>query len=101
MFGSFRNSEDLSKVTVEEAMNVRAAQFLLSVLREFACNPSGNSIVSGRCDARYGSIIARSVVPVLSDFDARYSARRKRYAYYVCSGSGGGGLLPISWSCHL
>ena len=51
MFGSFRNSEDLSKVTVEEAMNVRAAQFLLSVLREFVCDPSGDGIVSGGCDA--------------------------------------------------
>ena len=49
MFGSFRNSEDLSKVTVEEAMS--AAQFLLSVLCEFACNPSGDGIVSGGCDA--------------------------------------------------
>ena len=63
MFGSFRNSEDLSKVMVEEAMNVRAAQFLLSAIREFACDPSGNGIVSGECDARYGSIVARSVVP--------------------------------------
>ena len=34
-----------------------------------------------------------------SDF-ARYLARWKRYAYYVCSGSGGGGSLPFAWSRH-
>ena len=44
--------------------------------------------------------MARSVVPVPSDFDARYSARWKRYAYYVCSDSGAGGSLPFAWSRH-
>ena len=101
MCASFRNSEDLSKVTVEEAMNLRAAQFLLSVLCELTCNPGGNGIVSGGCDARYRSIVAQSVVPVPSDFDARYSAHWKHYAYYVCSGSGGGGFLTFAWSFHL
>ena len=81
-------------------MNVRAVQFLLNIIREFPCNPSGNGIVSGGCDAQYGSIVAQSVVPVPSDFDARYSARWKRYAYYVCYGSVGGGLLPLAWSRH-
>ena len=100
MCGSFGNLEDLSKVMVEEAMNVRAAQFLLSVHREFTCDPGGNGSVSGGCDAQYGSIFARSVVPVPSDFDDRYLARWKRYAYYVCSGSGGGGSLTNAWSCH-
>jgi tRNA U38,U39,U40 pseudouridine synthase TruA len=36
---------------------------------------------------------------VPSDF-ARYLARWKRYAYYVCSDSGGGWLLPFAWSRH-
>jgi tRNA U38,U39,U40 pseudouridine synthase TruA len=36
-------------------------------------------------------------VPVSADFDARYSARWKRYAYYVVAGGGGGAALPFAW----
>lgn len=52
-----------------------AARSLLSVLKDFACN--GGS----------GSITARSVAPVPSDFDPRFSSLWKRYIYFVSFGS--------------
>jgi tRNA U38,U39,U40 pseudouridine synthase TruA len=59
-----------------------AARFLHSALREFACDAGVGDDVG---ISRYGSIVVRSVVPVPSDFDARYSSRWKRYVYYVRS----------------
>ena len=75
------------------------------MLGEFACDAGGRDVPGG-CDSRRGSIVARSVVPVAPAFDARYSARWKRYAYYVASGSrgrgggGGGAALPFAWGRH-
>ena len=91
----------------ESKTMIRAAQFLHSVLREFACdattanndasgNKNTNNSIPGGFDSRYGSITARSVIPVPLDFNPRYSAKWKRYVYYVCSGSGGS--LPFAWS---
>ncbi|KAL7535493.1 hypothetical protein ACHAWF_005185 [Thalassiosira exigua] len=68
-----------------------AARFLHSVLKEFACNTGD----APQPHTRYGSITARSVAPVPSDFDARYSARWKRYAYYVCACEGD--RTPFAW----
>lgn len=62
---------------------IKAAMFLHSVLKEFACNTG----FLGNAQVRYGSISSKSVVAVSSEFDARYSALWKRYVYYVCSGS--------------
>ncbi len=63
----------------------KAARFLLSVLKEFACNTG----CPGNPQMRYGSIASKSVtaIPKTVDFDARYSALWKRYVYYICSGS--------------
>jgi len=61
----------------------KAARFLHSVLKEFACNAG----FPGNAQVRYGSIASKSVVAVSGEFDARYSALWKRYVYYVCSGS--------------
>jgi tRNA U38,U39,U40 pseudouridine synthase TruA len=106
--------EEISLQTYEEVEDesktvLRAAQFLQSVLREFACDAttgnndaSGNNTIKsnipGGFETRYGSITARSVIPVPLDFNPRYSAKWKRYVYYVCSGSGGS--LPFAWSRH-
>lgn len=80
----------------------KASRFLHSVLKEFACN-SGVDAAAPRPQARCGSIRARRVTPVPRDFDARYSALWKRYAYYVCAGGGdngggGGDRLPFAWT---
>lgn len=107
---SQEDEEDMSKTMI------RAAQFLHSVLREFACdattgnndtsrNDTTKNTIPGGFDTRYGSITARSVIPVPLDFNSRYSAKWKRYVYYVCStgteaGSGLGGSLPFAWSRH-
>ena len=61
----------------------KAARFLFSVLKEFACNTG----FTGNPQVRYGSISSKAVVAVPLDFDARYSALWKRYVYYICSGS--------------
>jgi len=91
--------EEDSSPTAEEEKEVAkaAARFLCSVLREFVCDAGGRDVPGG-CDSRRGSIVARSVVPVPPDFDARYSARWKRYAYYVVGG--GGAALPFAWGRH-
>ena len=62
----------------------KAARFLHSVLKEFACS---TGYTGTNPKVRYGSISSKAVVPVPLDFDARYSALWKRYVYYVCSGS--------------
>jgi tRNA U38,U39,U40 pseudouridine synthase TruA len=106
--------EEISLQTYEEVEEesktvLRVAQFLQSVLREFACdattgnndasgNKNINNNIPGGFETRYGSITARSVIPVPLDFNPRYSAKWKRYVYYVCSGSGGS--LPFAWSRH-
>ena len=64
--------------------NEAAAQILLQVLKQFACN-KGVSDREGK--ARFGSISALKVTPVPLDFDARYSALWKRYVYYISSGA--------------
>ena len=66
-------------ITIE----ARTARFLLSVLKEFACNAG----FPGDASIRYGSIASKAVVAVPAEFDARYSALWKRYVYYICSGS--------------
>jgi tRNA pseudouridine38-40 synthase len=75
---------------------MKAAQFLLRVLKQFACG-TGVSDREGR--NRFGSISALSVTPVSLDFDARYSALWKRYVYFICSGEGDNSL-PFAWMCH-
>ncbi|KAL7513472.1 hypothetical protein ACHAXN_010693 [Cyclotella atomus] len=72
---------------------VEAAQFLLQALKRFACS-TGVSDREGRL--RLGSISALNVVPVPLSFDARYSARWKRYVYYICSG-GESIDIPFAW----
>ena len=71
----------------------KAARFLFSVLKEFACNTG----CTENPQTRYGSIASKSVVPVPIDFHARYSALWKRYVYYICSGSFYD-QLPFVWS---
>ena len=73
--------------------NEKAARFLFSVLKEFACN-TGNT---ENPQTRYGSIASKSVVAVPIDFHARYSALWKRYVYYIYSGSFYD-QLPFVWS---
>lgn len=106
---SKKDNENFDKTSEDEEeeeskTRVRAAQFLHSVLREFACD-AGDTDIPGGFETRYGSIVARSVTPVQLDFNPRYSAKWKRYVYYVCStgtegGSGLGGSLPFAWSRH-
>jgi len=64
--------------------NEAAAQFLLQVLKQFACN---TGVPDREGKARFGSIAALRVTPVPLDFDARYSALWKRYVYYISSGA--------------
>lgn len=79
--------------SVEGSDETKAAAFLHSVLKEFACN-SGDT---AQPQTRYGSISSQSIQPVPMDFDARYSALWKRYVYYVCAGEGCD-QLPFVWT---
>ena len=91
------------EVEDESETMIRAAQFLHSVLREFACDAGDTNNIPGGFDSRYGSINAQSVIPVPLDFNPRYSAKWKRYVYYVYSAGAEGGLggsLPFAWSRH-
>ena len=65
------------------------AQFLHSVLIQFACNHPLPQSRTPASQSRYGSISALAVKPVPLDFDARYSCLWKRYIYYVCATSTG------------
>lgn len=77
---------------------MKAASFLHSVLKEFACNTDVGE--DGMPQTRYGSISAQAVKPVPQDFDARYSATSKTYVYYICACDGGSFLcqLPFIWT---
>ena len=73
-----------------------ASQFLLRVLKQFACN---TGVSDGEGKARFGSISALRVTAVPLSFDARYSALWKRYVYYICSGDTSHSL-PFAWMSH-
>ncbi len=82
-----------------------AALFLHAVLKEFDCDVGllgdDNDEVVIMPQTRFGSITAQSVIPVPSHFDARYSARWKRYIYYICATDGnskamGSRIIPSS-----
>jgi len=72
----------------------RAALFLHAVLKEFDCdvgltaNNADEFVIMPQ--TRFGSITAQSIIPVPSEFDARYSAQWKRYVYYIMCASGDG-----------
>ena len=76
-----------------------AATFLLSVLKQFACNTGATATSSHEYSTRYASVSAFSVTPVPLTFDARYSAKWNRYIYYICSGINNGETVqPFVWS---
>mmetsp|Transcript_14307 Transcript_14307/g.32390 ORF Transcript_14307/g.32390 Transcript_14307/m.32390 type:complete len:333 (-) Transcript_14307:826-1824(-) len=68
----------------EGQIEKRAAVIIQSALREFSCD-NGNYPDS---KTRYGSIAVKSVVSVDPGFDARFSAKWKRYIYYVIASEG-------------
>ncbi|KAL7430362.1 hypothetical protein ACHAXH_003123 [Discostella pseudostelligera] len=84
----------------------RAASFLHAVLKEFDCDVGVVDTEVIMPQTRFGSIAAQSVVPVPSEFDARYSAQWKRYVYYICATDGntnvGGKRItpssPFAWN---
>jgi len=83
-----------------------AASFLHAVLKEFDCDVGVDDSEVIMLQTRFGSITAQSVVPVPSDFDARYSAQWKRYVYFICATDGntdvGGTRItpssPFAWN---
>ena len=87
-----------------------AAYFLHAVLKEFDCDvgllSDNNDEVVIMPQTRFGSITAQSVIPVPSHFDARYSARWKRYVYYIYATDGNSNVvgnrvipsLPFAWN---
>lgn len=90
------NKSSTAATEEEESDQIKAARFLCSVLKEFACN-SGDT---PQPQTRYGSISCRTIVPVPSDFDARYSSLWKRYVYYICAGENGD-QLPFVWTRYV
>ena len=75
-----RCRSDLHEGQIEK----RAAVIIKSALREFTCD-NGDYPNS---KTRYGSITVKSVVSVDPGFDARFSAKWKRYVYYVIQSEG-------------
>lgn len=68
----------------EGQVEKRAATIIQSALRDFSCD-NGDYTNS---KSRYGSISVTSVVSVDPGFDARFSAKWKRYIYYVVESEG-------------
>lgn len=75
----------LARKEDETSCNLLAARTIHSALKEFAC------------DGGIGSITARNVVPVPTDFDPRFSSVWKRYVYLITCGTKSPFLTRFAW----